>query len=45
MGMLAHPGGGELEEPRQAQMGDDDHHAEQQRQRVEVDGLIGLRRG
>ena len=45
MGMLAHPGGGELEEPRQAQMGDDDHHAQQQGQRVEVDGLIGLLEG
>jgi hypothetical protein len=30
------------EEARQPQIGDDDHHAEQQRDGIEVDRLVGI---
>ena len=33
---------GEREEAGEAQIGDEDHHAEQQRDGVEIDGAIGL---
>ena len=38
------PGAGEREEPGQPQIGDHDHHAEQQGDRVEVDRPVGIRR-
>ena len=37
-----HPGADQREEAGEAQIGDHDHHAEQQDDGVEVDGLVGL---
>ena len=36
------PGIGDGEKAGKPQVGDDDHHAEQQRDGVEVDGLVGI---
>ena len=36
------PGIGDGEEARKPQIGDDDHHAEQQRDGIEVDRLVGI---
>ena len=36
------PGADQPEEAGQAQVGDHDHHAEQERDRVEVDGAVGV---
>jgi hypothetical protein len=37
-----HPSVGDSEEARKPQVGDDDHHAEQQRDGIEVYGLVGI---
>ena len=45
MGVLDHPGGHECKEPGESEVGDDDHHAEEQDDGVVVDGGPGFVEG
>ena len=45
MGVLHHPGADGGEESGEAEIGDDDHHAEEQHDGVVIDGGVGLLHG